>query len=307
MPTMRRAIPYVLWALCAASLAWLTWTNTRVPVLAPAIHLPAMPTTLWARVSRGDTAGLVTVPVQIGDRAEPFVLDTGAGVSVLRKASIAPLGLPDELGPAQTVRGINDKTVGHRVAVHALQIGTRRWTEPAFLALDAEPLLAPLGVAGILGEPFFGADLLLVEADTVHLVHPDSPDRPDVAGLERIAFEPGVRIPVALDGVALEAWVDTGATRSSLSWSAAQRVGMPELSPGGIQLGADGQAFEVQEAPFGRLSVGDTTFPDALLQVGHADDGVELRLGMDLLSRLDRFGLDFASSDVLLPAGEFGR
>ncbi|MCP4807011.1 MAG: hypothetical protein GY913_26815 [Proteobacteria bacterium] len=303
---MRRAIPWILWALCAVGLGVLTWRSTRVPVLAPAISLPAMPTTGWARVTRGDTAGLVTVPVQIGARAEPFILDTGADVSVLRRASMEPLGLPEELGPALTVRGINERTLGHRVAVQALQVGTRRWSEEAFLALDAEPLLAPLGAAGILGTPFFGQDLVLLEEQTVHLVHPASPDRPDLDGLVRVPFErEGTRVPVLVDGVELEAWIDTGATRSSLSWSAAQRVGTPELSPGGVQLGADGQAFEVQEGRFGTVVLGPTAFETPILQVGHADDGVELRLGMDLLGRMDRFGLDYATAEVLVPEGFF--
>ena len=301
---MRRVVPWILWAACLGGIASFAWSQARVPVLAPAIHLPAMPTTSWARVSRGDTAGLVTVPVQIGPHAEPFLVDTGAEESVLLVSALDALGLPREVGPRVNVQTTNEQVVAHRVALHALQVGTRRWSEEPLLLLDAVAPFDELGVAGILGESLFDGDLLLIEPRTVHLVHPDSPDRPDTSGMVRISLEqPGARVPVVIDGVELEAWIDTGATRTSLSWAAARRVGVSELGPGGVSMGADGIAYEVHEARFDHLSLGPHRFEGALLQVGHADDGVEVRLGMDLLAQLDRFGVDYATHELLVPEG----
>ncbi len=310
------------WALTAAALMGsvaMVWQTHRVPVLAPNARVER-----WALVPvfpdgttpRGPTAGLVrvprsghvpTIPVQLGETTLDFVIDTGAERNVLRQGRMSQAGLPSHApGPVQRVRGVNSTTQAVSVALEELSIGDRSWLEQPFLVLEAEPLfelLAPTA-SGILGRPFLGRQVLRVEADHVLLASPESAASllADLEALPTVLDAKGVRVPVTLDGVQLTAWVDTGAQSSSLSAEAAALVGIegPTRSGSG-QLGAAGVAVDVLEADFGALHIGANRVDRPTLQVGHADEGVPLRLGMDVLGQLDAFALDYGQARFYVP------
>ena len=296
---MQRALPWTLVVLCGLSLAYLGWTMFRVPVLAPEASVEfdfvaeGSRDVGVAEVPRLDLGGLPVVEVQVGDNTAIFIVDTGAERNLIRPEALQRLGLPEARGPLQHFRGINGPLTGHKLALARLDFGPRTFRDQPFVAVEMEDFFEAIGgdIAGFLGRPFFGDEVLVFEQDRLRLGGDSQ--------LARVPAE-GTRVQVTLDGVALEAWIDTGAARSSLSSSAARRVGSENARPGGAQIGAEGQVHPVAEATFESLVVGPLTFEEPVLQVGHRDEGVDLRLGMDLLERLDAFGLDFGDDALLL-------
>ena len=321
----RRQLPLpsrLSWALTALALAGcaaMIWQTHRVPVLAPHAKVerwalvPVLPDgTTTTEPSPGKVvvsrSGRVPqIPVQVGESTLQFVVDTGAERSVLRQGRLAEAGLPSHApGPVQRVRGVNASTQAISVALEELRIGDRRWSEQPFLVLDAEPLFELLApeAHGILGRPFLGEQVLRIEPDQVALASPEHAASllADLEALPTTLDARGVRVPVTLDGVELVAWIDTGAQSSSLSTEAAERVGIQgPLRPGGGQLGAAGVAVDLVEADFGALNIGANRLHRPSLQVGHTDQRVELRLGMDLLGQLPAFALDYGEGLAYVP------
>jgi predicted aspartyl protease len=275
----------------------------RVPVLAPEASVEfefidrGERDAGWASGPRLDLGGIPVVEVDIGGQTAIFIVDTGAERNLVRPEALRRLGLPEAPGPLQHFRGINGPVSGHRLALRQLGFGGRTFRDQPFVAVDLVDFFEAVGgeIAGLLGRPFFGDEVLLFETDVLHLGEPE-----ETLALERLPARDGVIVEVVLDGVTLEGWIDTGAARSSLSWTAARKVGVEDLRPGGAQVGAEGLVHPVAEATFDDLVLGPTRFMTPLLQVGHADERVELRVGMDLLERLDGFGVDFGEQEVLV-------
>lgn len=310
------------WALTGLALlgcAAMVWQTHRVPVLAPHARVER-----WALVpvlpdgttTSQPTPGLVQAPrsgevpvieVQLSSSTLDFVVDTGAERNVLRRGRMSEAGLPSYApGPVQRVRGVNATTQATSVALEELRIDQRSWPQQPFLVLDAEPLfelLAPTA-SGILGRPFLGDQVLRIEPEQLWLASPGEGARllQDLEPLPTSLTAKGVRVPVTLDGVQLTAWIDTGAQSSSLSSEAAELVGVQgPLRSGSGQLGASGVAVDLLEADFGALHIGANRLDRPVLQVGHADQDVQLRLGMDLLGQLDAFALDYGQSRFYVP------
>ncbi len=310
------------WALTAAAMLGslaMVWQTHRVPVLAPNARVerwalvPVFPDgTTTAQPSAGRVvvprSGQVpTIPVQLGESTLDFVVDTGAERNVLRQGRMRQAGLPSHApGPIQTIRGVNTTAQAVSVALEELSVGGRSWPNQPFLVLDAEPLfelLAP-SASGILGRPFLGHQVLRIEPERLLLASPDAAASllADLDALPTVLDSKGARIPVTLDGVELTAWVDTGAQSSSLSRQAAELVGMRgPIRSGSGQLGAAGGTMDLVEADFGALNIGANRIDRPSLQVGHADEGVQLRLGMDLLGQLDAFALDYGQGRFYVP------
>jgi len=286
--------------LCAGSLAWLAWTMFRVPVLAPEASVEFDFVAEGSRdggealVPRLDLGGLPVVEVEVGELKALFIVDTGAERNLIRPKALRRLGLPEARGPLQHFRGINGPLTGHRMALAHLGFGGRSFYDQSFVAVEMEDFFEAIGgdIAGFLGRPFFGDEALVFSEDSLRLGGD--------ADLARIPARDGTVVEVVLDGVTLEGWVDTGAARSSLSTSAARKAGVIDAQPAGAQIGAEGWVHPVAEAEFARLELGPLHFENPLLQVGHRDERVDLRIGMDLLERLDAFGVDFSTDEVLL-------
>lgn len=300
---VQRALPWSLVALCVVSFAYLGWTMLRVPVLAPEASVEFELISQGerddgeARVPRLDLGGLPVVEVDVGGQTAIFIVDSGAERNLVRPEALRRMGLPEAVGPLQHFRGINGPLTGHRLALAQLSFGGRSFRDQPFVAVEMEDFFEAIGgdIAGFLGRPFFGDEVLLFSDDQLQLGGEAPP-------LHRVSARDGTVVTVQLDGVELEGWIDTGAARSSLSSSAARRVGVEGVRPAGAQIGAEGWVHPVAEATFGELAVGGITFETPLLQVGHRDERVDLRIGMDLLEQLDAFGFDFGEDEVLLGA-----
>lgn len=118
-------------------------------------------------------------------------------------------------------------------------------------------------------------------------------------------------VPVEIDGVKLDALVDTGAAISVVSGAAAQVLGWaeddPRIKAAGVMRGAAGQGAAVQSAVVGHLAVGPVTFRDLNLFFS-AQGGPSTAdsspptfiLGSDLLNNLEAFAVDFPKAQLLI-------
>jgi hypothetical protein len=196
--------------------------------------------------------GLVWVSVRSPERAEPwnFLLDSGAGASVLDVSAARAMGCP--LGSVRTVRGVGGRAAAYDVAGLKLCASGVALPSPR-LALDLSALSRACGrrVDGLIGADFFQARIVQVDfgAQKLRLLTP--------AELPRTA----VALPLALRGDAWcvrasinsgkDGWarVDTGcdtavewvttarSTQSTAGTSIAAAAGSSEAVPATLQLG----------------------------------------------------------------------
>lgn len=115
-------------------------------------------------------SGHLAMPVTInGDTSKVFLLDTGAGATVIDTHYAATLGLAS-LGEVNAV-GVSGSTMAQFVRADSLRVGGFVWDAPVLVALDfggiAEMLGAP--VAGVLGFDLISRCQVEIDADQVRL------------------------------------------------------------------------------------------------------------------------------------------
>jgi len=173
------------------------------------------------------------VRVTLDDRSSrPFVVDCGAGISLVHAARAAELGFvvrPYASGFDVIGSGGASSRVESYVLVEELRIGTLR-VEAARIAVIDDDALLDAGVDGILGQDLLARLIVVVDMqrDQLHLVPNDGPDavqryvesndlgRGSWLKLE-VPFGPQPAIPIDIDEAdELELWLDTGAEVTSL-------------------------------------------------------------------------------------------
>lgn len=182
----------------------------------------------------GGAQPLLTVPVSVDGRGPfPFVVDTGAGPTLL-----AP-GLARELGIEAAAESKQGQGVAHRAAVRfarvqSLRLGTEERRDFGLaIAEDVDRIAAVVGgrLDGVLGHSFFGRYAVTVDypAGTLRLDESAVPAPGDVVVPFRLAAagKPLLVVDAELDGgggFALA--VDTGASTTLLDPETAQRLGI---------------------------------------------------------------------------------
>ena len=175
--------------------------------------------------SNVDAAGLTRVPILVGDRTEPMVVDTGANLSVVSVSAAARLGLRMVEGNA-TVGSSTRDTVAVKVAIAPrLSVGGLTFANVAFLVMEDSQLSFPGGYAinGIVGLPILlsAGGLTLHRNGTLRLAAPAA----NAAAATSTLWAKGSDLVVEarVDGRSAALHLDTGANRTSLSARFADR------------------------------------------------------------------------------------
>jgi Aspartyl protease len=180
--------------------------------------------------------GMIWLKVAVAGRGEPlyFLLDSGAGASVLDLAAAQRLGL--KLGSRQNVQGVHSRSIAYRVdglVAHAASVAI----PSSLLAVD---LSGPSRgchqrIDGLLGADFFRNRIVQIDfaAQTIRLLQRDEVNPSGCEILPLTARNDTLCARISVDGNAPE-WLrlDTGCN-STLEWvvtgNKAKKLGIPTL------------------------------------------------------------------------------
>lgn len=229
-----------------------------------------------------------------------MLVDTGAQSSLLTTALVESLTLP-KTGEVVTVNGAAGSMPAPVIAI-------RRMTTPLFDLRDTTLVALPrIGVTqaqGIVGMDLFTGRKLTFDLAARQMSVADSgPAAADYATIRGMVKGNGLlHVPVTIDGVVIDALVDTGAEGSVANDAALRALGWrdddPRLKANGTMSGATAGSASVRRGTVGMISLGPVNFRTVPLTFsGAADPTPRIILGIDMLGLLQRFALD-------LPRGE---
>jgi predicted aspartyl protease/Flp pilus assembly protein TadD len=238
------------------------------------------------------------VTAQIGGRDARFVVDSGAFYSTLSRASAAEFGLKITPLPSSfRLKGVNGETSASSAIAPSLALGGVTIPKVSFIVGGTDS-----GTAGLLGQNILG--LADVEYDLPHgmvrLMKTSDCGKTGLAywaagkpvtalKLERPVsdrFKPHTVATVTLNGRAIRATFDSGASSSVLTLAAAKRLGLAPGSPGMVVRGLGGgigtRSVRTWSAAFDSLAIGDETIPKPRLDIADIDIGdSDMLIGID--------------------------
>ena len=145
----------------------------------------------------------------------PFVLDTGAGGTVLSGELTKELGLP-VVGEVQIGDPIHPQSISAKqVRIDRLQIGAASFSGLRATSMENSGFQEHLGARGVLGMPVFSELLLTLDCGRgeIRVARGELPE-PD--GKQVVALQPGhgIRVPITVGTVDLVADLDSGSPAS---------------------------------------------------------------------------------------------
>lgn len=164
--------------------------------------------------------GLLWIKVAISQSEQPlnFLVDTGAGVSVINLNTAKRIGL--KLGRQVTVRGVDTMLTGYWQQYMSAKVGGVRLPRE-YLAVDLEKLSSSCErpVDGLVGADFFRGRVVQIDFDAqkIRLLKPDQAGKSkDALPLQLRSC--GMRVPISVNGHDRQ-WVrlDTGCA-TALQW-----------------------------------------------------------------------------------------
>ncbi len=239
-------------------------------------------------------AGLAAVPVAIDGAATTMLIDTGAERSLLTKDAVTRLGLKLDPWVGTTLRGAGGRIEEHQNAiVHRLALGgtllTQRGAETELSLAVSKTITIP-GAEGLIGGDLLAAhdiDLDLRQG-RLALVDPACPAPGETLLLVRLR-RTALTAPVMLDGHALTALIDTGASISLLNARGLHRMG---IAPDSLsrdpttEAMAIGGVFTPHRRTFDLLRVGPLTLRQPELFVSNTPEPAhDIIIGLDILER----------------------
>jgi hypothetical protein len=256
--------------------------------------------------------GLIWVQVKAPEASQPlnFLLDTGAGVSVVNLRTARKLGLP--LGKQVQVLGVGANSVGYwpqRLSASAGAVALAR----DYLAVDLNELSGACrcAVDGLIGADFFRGRVIQIDfvAKKVRLLAEGEPAGESMPlRVRRGALE----VPVSVNNAAAGwARLDTGCA-SSLQWTAAEgkkTEGKTHIGAGRAQVMAVGLAGVSIPMEPARVQLGAYIFDKvpAGMHTKPIFAGEAGLLGNGLLSRFERVTIDAKSGRLLVEGGPAGK
>jgi predicted aspartyl protease len=247
---------------------------------------------------------------EINGQKIAVLLDTGAGVSMIHRSAAKKLGLTTSPARGYRIWGIGGESQVEEAYIDELRIGDA--TRKKWVALVSGEHQSPGDLALVLGYDFFHQ--MDIEFDlkqgAVRLFQPKGCERASLAywSNEAVAvpLESGRRIfvTVRINGKALSAELDSGATFSSLSAEAALQLGVSPQTPGvtssGCGTGLGRARVDQWLAPLESFSIGDELIRSPRIPFGdlwqytryestgshvarRVDDLAEMLLGSDFL------------------------
>lgn len=269
----------------------------------PAIELVAGPA---ATLSPGPSTGVpitvlstghIAVPVAIDETELQFLVDTGAGITVLDSTRAESLGISPAMPvTAHGIGGTDTLDIG---VPSDLSIGDARLSL-AMAQLDLRPIAGALGteVDGVLGKELFRAFVVGVDRTTGQLtLHPrDGFEPPE--GYVAVPLTAGAdgrwRAPARIEGHPTTVDLDSGSNDTLLVYKEfADQLAIPGDRPAGsILIGGVGGMRPVSQVRLLSLSFADHVWTDVPVTVaredmGIDDDAIAGNLGNGVLGRYD--------------------
>jgi len=269
-----------------------------------------------------ESANRFTITAHINDRPVVMLVDTGAGHSAISPELVKRLHLPQDRRTSITVHGMGgDMRVAHPVIARSFRAGDGHLVNYEFEVANAS-------VPGLTGQPGAPEGLLGLDLLSYYELEFDFPNRiltlytqdncngsfiPWTGPFEVIAgrrqLDGQLFIPVSLNKEAINALIDTGATRSALGIDAAHDIGVSDdelrLDRATYSFGVPGVPVRAYEHHFDSFTVGRTTFHRASLLIPDERLGVvQMLLGMDFF-RPRKLWVSFKTEQIflqLLPA-----
>lgn len=245
--------------------------------------------------------GLIWVQVNVPQAARPlnFLLDTGAGVSVVNSSTAKALSLP--LGRSVTVQGVGTLTSGYwpeQLTATAGQVPLPR----DYLAVDLNQLSGACNcrVDGLIGADFFRGRVVQIDF-AAHRVRLLATSKSGGDSLPLRVRHGALQVSVSVNGAA-SGWarLDTGCA-SSLQW--VRRVkseSRGQESKTDVAVGLAGMSIPVEPAT---VRLGQVLFREVPTGMHEKPifAGEAGLLGSGLLSRFTQVTIDAKSGRLLLP------
>jgi len=282
-------------------------------------QVPANPCSLGfvTRLPLNESTGWFTTTVRINDHPVIMLVDTGAAHTAISPELAKQLRLPQDRRTRLTVHGVGgNMKAAHPVIAHSFQAGKGH-------LVDYELMVA--NISGPSGkdkpdapEGVLGLDLLSyyeLEFDfpnrTLALYTPSNCSGNFVPWTGRFDVIAGKRqldgqlfIPVSVNRQAINAVIDTGATRTALGIDTAHDVGVSEaelrMDRPASTVGANGVPVRTYQHRFDSFTVGQTTFHRVPLFIDDERRGViQMLLGMDFFRRR-KLWVSFKTEQIFL-------
>jgi clan AA aspartic protease (TIGR02281 family) len=241
-------------------------------------------------------SGLFEIEAAIRDQTFDFFVDTGAMMTTLDQPIVDRLNLPLIVGMGNQMVGANGGHVAlGRTRISELTIGGTKVRN-----VDMAVIMAPqLGhtADGLLGSDFlthFDLEFDVAGGTLRFFRQSRCGDSGAVYWSDRYSVVPiairrnHIIVPVTVDGHEFRALLDSGASSTSLSWSAARQLGVTPDTPGVVARGKgvsiDGQASPTMGYQFRELKVAGEVVRQPKLKIGNlAFKDADMILGADFL------------------------
>lgn len=269
------------------------------------------------RTSR-NAVGLIEAPITVGTATQPWILDTGANLSVVTVSLARRLGLTLSAGTAPVAGLGGTRALCHTAVIPKLRIGKAELRNVAVMVIDDKDLyIEPIKfqMEALLGAPaLFGLGEITFSADGRFGVDPGEP-RAQAGGDRMFLDEMTPVVAVPLPGGIRLCTLDTGAVNTYMNnryWrDHRQEFAGQQLTS--IEIGGSGGtrsiaaytapllAFQLGGVPVELRDVPILTEPRTTKEYFYAN------LGQDVLSQLKSYSLDLrvmrfsANRDLPLP------
>ncbi|MCE4557951.1 retroviral-like aspartic protease family protein [Pelomonas cellulosilytica] len=255
---------------------------------------------------RLDRAGRPVIGVQFNGQG-PFdmVLDTAAQSSVITAALAQELRLQPLPGESISVQGVSGSA---QVALYPVDELKTDLFQAQFVALPGLPNAGSTSARGILGVEHFAQGKLGFDHREGRLTFSaSSPVTAGSAAIQGRLDELGLlHVPLSIDGVAVDALVDTGASTSVANWAVVAALGWrrddPRLKAAGGIRGATQAVSSVMSTHVDRFKIGPATLSNVPILVtapaGAREEKPHLILGIDLLAVLGTYAVDFPRAEL---------
>lgn len=240
-----------------------------------------------------------TIAGSVNGQPVRMLMDTGAGVNAMTRALADQLKLSVE-GTTRFVYGVGGDTRLYQAQIDEMVVGPAKSGRAWLQVIDAMGGTPAIDV--IVGAPFLlQADLEVALADRsikffraknckdTFLGYWPDPNMIVVPYTGRVSRGENPHIDVVVNGVTLDAIIDTGATTSVITLAAAKRAGLrldaPDVQRAHDITGVGAASVAHWRAHFDKLAIGTEVISDARLGVmdTKADLAVDLLLGRDFL------------------------
>jgi len=289
------------------------------PLVLPAVARAACVVENKATITLQVVGGSIVLPVEVNGITAPFVLDTGAERSVVTAQAVQRLGLARDQWVGTTMGGVGGVDRRPNADTRSLSLGGVPLARRT-LNHDHSLTVGFLGgisgqdstIAGLLGRDYltlFDLDLdLPAHRLTLYQVSGCAgrflPWTGQYASIP-IATPAGdaVILPVTIDGRALRAMLDSGATSSLVAAPGMYKLGLDQAAlsadPSSVISGLGPRSVTVHRHQFGTLTVGNQTIasPSLWVEPIRLSPIVDMLLGADWLAQR-RVWISFATRQL---------